>query len=194
MAMGTTKQKVAAVLVLAVGLAGGGAALSGQRTPSPAQPATEDTGVPNPPPSDRAADDPRPGQAEKDFRLAEFYRRTSHAGTAYFYYQLVCRRYPGTKWAARAAERLGELRKKADEGTKAEEKRPARVGQIIVVGNTRTEQSVILEQLQLYPGQVLTPAELRAAERRLERLNATVSAIDSEGSDYKDILIRVREK
>jgi RNA polymerase sigma factor (sigma-70 family) len=281
--MWTTKVKIAAMLVLAVGLAGGGAALSGQRTPAPAKPPTEGVGVPNPQPSDReadwalffrgsthfllgdyraavgpfsrlaeaypdspvaptaaelavlarrltdaedgsgrkaaegrrlieaalarhgrsaapptddsgrAADELRRGQAEKDFRMAEFYRRTGHAGTAYFYYELVCRRYPRTEWAARATERLGELRKKADEGMKAEQ-RPARVGQIIVVGNTKTEQSVILEQLQLYPGQVLTPAELRAAERRLERLDATVSVIDSEGSDYKDILIRVREK
>ena len=48
-------------------------------------------------------------QAEKDFRTAEFYKRTNHPGSAYFYYELVRRRYPGTPLADKAAEHMKEL-------------------------------------------------------------------------------------
>jgi outer membrane protein assembly factor BamD (BamD/ComL family) len=49
-------------------------------------------------------------QAQKDFNIAEFYRRTKHHGAAYFYYEIVRRRYPGTKWAEQATERMHEVR------------------------------------------------------------------------------------
>src|SRR5262249_40194106 len=54
-------------------------------------------------------------QAAKDFRVAEFYRRTNHPGSAFFYYETVRRRYPDTEYAKKAAQRLAELRQKADE-------------------------------------------------------------------------------
>ena len=38
-------------------------------------------------------------QAEKDFRTAEYYERTGHPGSAVFCYELVRRRYAGTKYA-----------------------------------------------------------------------------------------------
>ena len=53
-------------------------------------------------------------QAEKDFKIAEFYRRTNHPGSAYFYYEIVRRRYPGTKYADQATERMHELHAKAE--------------------------------------------------------------------------------
>ncbi len=49
-------------------------------------------------------------QAEKEFNMAEFYRRTGHPGSAYFYYELVRRRYPNTKYARLAEERWNSLR------------------------------------------------------------------------------------
>jgi outer membrane protein assembly factor BamD (BamD/ComL family) len=49
-------------------------------------------------------------QAEKDFKTAEFYRRTKHPGAAYFYYEIVRRRYPGSDYARLAGERQEELR------------------------------------------------------------------------------------
>lgn len=49
--------------------------------------------------------------AEKDFRTAEYYERTGHPASAYFYYELVCRRYPGTKYSDLAKARIGELEK-----------------------------------------------------------------------------------
>jgi len=83
------------------------------------------------------------------------------------------------------------------------ERQPARVGQVLVVGNERTKQNVILRQVPLYPGQVLTYPDLRAAERNLTRLNIfeanenvhpTVTVLDPENeSDYKDILVQVQE-
>ncbi|HZU39002.1 MAG TPA: tetratricopeptide repeat protein [Gemmataceae bacterium] len=48
-------------------------------------------------------------QAEKDFKVAEFYRRTDHPGAAYFYYEIVRRRYPGTPFAAKASERMQDI-------------------------------------------------------------------------------------
>lgn len=52
-------------------------------------------------------------QADRDWNIAEFYRRTGKAGSAYFYYELVRRRYPGTTYAEKAEQRLGEVRGKA---------------------------------------------------------------------------------
>jgi outer membrane protein assembly factor BamD (BamD/ComL family) len=56
-------------------------------------------------------------QAEKDYRMAEFWRRTGHPGSAWFYYKLVQKRYPGTKQAELSAKRMEEIRTKlAKEG------------------------------------------------------------------------------
>jgi outer membrane protein assembly factor BamD (BamD/ComL family) len=51
-------------------------------------------------------------QAEKDYKIAEFYRRTGHPGSAYFYYQLVRQRYPETKYARMAEDSWNNLREK----------------------------------------------------------------------------------
>jgi outer membrane protein assembly factor BamD (BamD/ComL family) len=51
-------------------------------------------------------------QAEKDYKVAEFYRRQGHPGSAYFYYEIVRRRYPGTRFADLATERMHELHDK----------------------------------------------------------------------------------
>lgn len=49
-------------------------------------------------------------QADRDFKIAEFYRRTGHPGSAYFYYELVRRRYPNTNYETEAARRMGEIK------------------------------------------------------------------------------------
>jgi outer membrane protein assembly complex protein YaeT len=88
-----------------------------------------------------------------------------------------------------------------------EETVPARVGQIFIVGNERTRQNVILRQIPLYPGQILTYPDLRLAERNLARLNIfqnspdggvkpTLQVLDNPNdpsSPYKDILVTVQE-
>jgi len=51
----------------------------------------------------------RTQQAEKDMGKAEFYERTNHPASAYFMYEIVCRRYPKTKYADQAAERKVRL-------------------------------------------------------------------------------------
>jgi outer membrane protein assembly factor BamD (BamD/ComL family) len=48
-------------------------------------------------------------QAEKDFKMADFWQRTGHPAPAAFYYELVVRRYPGTPWAAEAKKRRDEI-------------------------------------------------------------------------------------
>jgi len=62
-------------------------------------------------------------QADRDWRVAEFYRWTSHPGSAYFYYELVRRCYPNTEYANKASERIREL-----ERTHPEAIRPAQAG------------------------------------------------------------------
>src|SRR6059036_4346233 len=49
-------------------------------------------------------------QADRDFQIGEFYRRTGHPGSAYFYYELVRRRYPNTEYAKKAEDHMRELR------------------------------------------------------------------------------------
>ncbi|MCS7166839.1 MAG: tetratricopeptide repeat protein [Gemmatales bacterium] len=56
-------------------------------------------------------------QAQKDFNIAEFYRRTGLPGSAYFYYELVRRRYSGTRWAQLAEERIQQLREQVEKST-----------------------------------------------------------------------------
>lgn len=60
-------------------------------------------------------------QAERDFGIAEFYRRTGHPGSAYFYYELVRRRYANTEYAKQAVEQMNYIRESAkaeqDSGT-----------------------------------------------------------------------------
>jgi outer membrane protein assembly factor BamD (BamD/ComL family) len=51
--------------------------------------------------------------AERDFQLAEFYWRTEHPGAAYFYDEVVQRRYPGTSFAEKARQRVEDVRTRA---------------------------------------------------------------------------------
>ncbi len=53
-------------------------------------------------------------QAEKDFQMADFWRRTGHPGSAYFYFEIVRRRYPGTDAANRATLQMLDIRAKME--------------------------------------------------------------------------------
>jgi outer membrane protein insertion porin family len=78
---------------------------------------------------------------------------------------------------------------------------PDRVGRVIIEGNTVTKDSVIQNQLGLYPGQILQYPLLEDARMRLARLNIfdqqtppSVEVMPSEfDNQFKDILIRVQE-
>jgi outer membrane protein assembly factor BamD (BamD/ComL family) len=59
-------------------------------------------------------------QADRDFNIAEFYRRTGHPGSAYFYYELVIRRYPNTEYADKATARKSEMRDKVTQEQSAQ--------------------------------------------------------------------------
>jgi outer membrane protein assembly factor BamD (BamD/ComL family) len=58
----------------------------------------------------------RSQQAEKDFLMADYYERTGHPGSAVFYYELVRRRYAGTKYAVQATERQAYLIQRMKDG------------------------------------------------------------------------------
>ncbi len=85
------------------------------------------------------------------------------------------------------------------------ERPPAKVGQVFIVGNDVTKDSVIRRVLGFYPGQTLRYPELRIAERDLARLNIfkidaengirpTVMVLDPDGdNEFKDILVQVQE-
>lgn len=53
-------------------------------------------------------------EADKEYQMAEFYRRIDKPGSAYWYYDLVRRRYPNTRYAQMATERMNELRVRAE--------------------------------------------------------------------------------
>ncbi len=86
-----------------------------------------------------------------------------------------------------------------------QERPPARVGEIRIVGNEVTRQNVILRQIPLFPGQILTYPDLRLAERNLAKLrifeaNAetgvrpTVTVLDPDSDNpIKDLLVNVQE-
>jgi outer membrane protein insertion porin family len=84
------------------------------------------------------------------------------------------------------------------------ERPPARVGQVFIVGNERTRDNVILRQVPLFPGQILTYPDLDLAKAQLMRLNIftsgqdgpppEVNVLDREGdAEFKDIEIKVNE-
>ncbi|HEX4612416.1 MAG TPA: tetratricopeptide repeat protein, partial [Urbifossiella sp.] len=66
-------------------------------------------------------------QAEKDFETARFYERTGHPGSAVFYYELVRRRYPGTRYADLATERKDFLMRLIAEGRTPRGNDPVRI-------------------------------------------------------------------
>lgn len=78
---------------------------------------------------------------------------------------------------------------------------PARVGTIIIEGNTITDQRVILNEINLYPGQILQYPKIEEARQNLIRRNIfdpeeppTVEVLErDDGSNFKDIRIRVKE-
>lgn len=138
------------------------------------------------PTSRTKSDRPRPleqigtDQAKKDYQIAEFYRQRGRLAAAYFYYEMVARRYPQTDFAAKALREMGAL----EIHHKAEiDRQPGRVGRLTIVGNSKTPDGVILEKIPLYPGQVFRAEDLKTAERNLEQLGRfrsrpTVDVVD----------------
>jgi TolA-binding protein len=50
-------------------------------------------------------------QASKEFKMAEYFRKTGYPGSAYFYYELVRRRYPNLEpYYSKATERVNEIK------------------------------------------------------------------------------------
>lgn len=78
---------------------------------------------------------------------------------------------------------------------------PYRIGNIIIEGNTITDQRVILNQLGFFPGQILQYPKLEEAQYNLMRLGIfdqedppKVDVIQDEANgDFKDIRVRVKE-
>jgi outer membrane protein assembly factor BamA len=102
-------------------------------------------------------------------------------------------------------KRLAHLEGRLAAAPRPNAKPLGRVGQIFIVGNTETRQSVILGQLPFKPGDLVSDADLGLAERRLDLLNIfvidpardirpTITILDADKADIKDILIEVEEK
>ena len=81
-------------------------------------------------------------------------------------------------------------------------KEPRRVGRIDIVGNTSTDQRVILNQLGFLPGQILQYPQLEAAKYNLMRLKLFDNQNDpprveelprENGSEFSDIRVTVKE-
>lgn len=75
-----------------------------------------------------------------------------------------------------------------------------RIGRVIPIGNTATQQSVILDVIRLNPGQRLDEADLASAEARLARLRifksvsiCHVANPNDPKSRFRDVLVNVEE-
>jgi hypothetical protein len=82
---------------------------------------------------------------------------------------------------------------------------PRRVGAILIAGNESIRDGVILRRLPLYPGQVLSVADLRRARENLSKLSwffvtnsgdgSTITVLEGDPTiEFKDILVQVKEK
>jgi outer membrane protein assembly factor BamD (BamD/ComL family) len=58
-------------------------------------------------------------QADKDLMVGDFYKRTGHPGSAFWYYELVMRRYPNTPQAQQAQQKRDEIRARLDKEASA---------------------------------------------------------------------------
>ncbi|HEY7313814.1 MAG TPA: POTRA domain-containing protein [Gemmataceae bacterium] len=104
--------------------------------------------------------------------------------------------HPAAADGQRPVDERGEVREDRDQEV------CGRVGQIFIIGNTVTLDSVILKQLPLFSGEEFTFSDLRSAERNLARLNLfkadpapLVRIMDRENdSTYKDIRVDVAER
>ena len=70
---------------------------------------------------------------------------------------------------------------------------PARVGEVVVVGNTRTREDVIRRDIPLVPGQILDDRGLEATRRNLARFRPEISVIEEAGTSFRTILVDVHE-
>jgi TolA-binding protein len=96
-------------------------------------------------------------QAAKDFGRAEFYRWTNHPGAAYFMYEIVRRRYPGTDLAKKSTDRMMELRaavEKEQQKKAAEPPQPVRVK----AGETKTVSPDTTAPAGPQPSEELAPS------------------------------------
>ena len=79
-------------------------------------------------------------QADRDMKIAQHYQRTGHPGSAYFYFELVRRRYPNTTYAEQATQRMNEIRARADtelQQTRTNEQQDVRNRQTTTEGGNR---------------------------------------------------------
>jgi uncharacterized protein (TIGR03067 family) len=85
--------------------------------------------------------------------------------------------------------------KPTDAKSEQADRKLARVGQIFIVGNTKTSAEAISKKLALFPGAVLDFRVVRKAEQDLAKLNAKIIVIDnSDDAPFKDILVKVEER
>jgi TolA-binding protein len=101
--------------------------------------------------------------AEKDLETARYYERTNHLPSAYFYYELVTRRYPGTKYSDMAKDRLGHL-----EGVKAQIAADKAAGRM---GTWETIESGVLSVLR-----TVDPNSVPPAPAEMVRIDAAPTA------------------
>jgi outer membrane protein assembly complex protein YaeT len=83
------------------------------------------------------------------------------------------------------------------------EQPPKHMGEPIIIGNTVTRQNIILREIPIYPGQILTYPDIRKAEANLARLGIFkvnqegvrphIEVQDVENSDFSNLLIYVDE-
>jgi beta-lactamase regulating signal transducer with metallopeptidase domain len=125
-------------------------------------------------------------QAEKDYDIASYYDRTGHPGSAYFYYEIVLRRHPGSAFADKAAQRMRELKGQANPG---EEIALLQAQLKIQQAQCRLAELALKnaqERLAQQPAKEDTN-RLREMEKKLEQLQKELDALRKEMKAAKSV-------
>jgi len=136
--------------------------------------------------------------AERDFKVAEFYRRAGKSEAAQFVFELIRRRYPDTLYARLSYEHIAAI--KLDKQVQPpESKEPYRVGEVRIINNSGVPDSAILDKVGFHPGELFTMQRLLKGEWKLLESGLFVTppkisfTYEKSDSDFKDITIKIEE-
>ena len=138
--------------------------------------------------------------AEEDISNAESNHRAGKRDEALRLYRLILHRYPDTLYAKTAARMIEVLSDPQIPLLPPLPKGAYRVGEIRLVNKTKTKDSAIRENLQLYQGSAFTTAQLRKAEEAVlkrVRFAAPVKvtiAYEDIDSEFKNIVVTIEEQ
>jgi RNA polymerase sigma factor (sigma-70 family) len=136
--------------------------------------------------------------AERDFKVAQFYRKNGRIDSAVFVYELILRRYPNTLYAEQAKERIQEL-KKEHPVFPPEKAEPDSIGEVRLINHTKLEDKLILDKLALHPGELFTWQRLLKSEWKFLESGLFTNppkiliTYEESKTNFKDLNVKIEE-